>query len=51
MYFLRVDYITSGFGVQRCRGLYERLSDIVRAVRSITADGYQILQLKVELCA
>lgn len=51
MYFLRVDYLSSGHnGVQRSRDLCKSLSAVLRILRFLRDSRVTILQVKLELC-
>ena len=50
MYFVRIDFVYKGSPVQRTRDLVDSFDKVVEMVSTLRADGYKVLQVKVEFC-
>lgn len=50
MYFVRIDFTYKGSPVHRTRDLVKDYQAVAEMVSTMTASGYHVLQVRVELC-
>lgn len=50
MFFVRIDFCFKGSHVQRTRDLVDGYPAVLEMLKTMTASGYSVIQVKIERC-